>query len=263
MESRSADASADTNVLGYSQPPSRRGRRIILSIVAILVLAGSVATRRYHTELWRRSQIAYWERQCLRYSAAESVIAYDRIPTAPNRLAFANLPSAGAPFPPARGISPSCWTNFDSLAGPFFVPPGPNVNRTPDAVIFLHERTSPAGKRFLVCVGAYSAFSNVRAVAMDVLASVAIDCSSWTAPPATVHYPSFGKPLHVGGDPRTVAKRVFAGQIDPKDSSRFTIRYTLDGKADVIDGAVDDNGNVVLTSRNPSRDGQLLPLRVD
>ncbi len=49
--------------------------------------------------------------------------------------------------------------------------------------------------------------------------------------------------------------RVFAGQADPNDESKFTIRYQMWGKEDVLDGSLDDAGNVWLNARNPP--GQL------
>ena len=45
--------------------------------------------------------------------------------------------------------------------------------------------------------------------------------------------------------------RFFFGQIDPNDPSRFTIRYRAFGQDDVVDGSIDDAGQVTLTQRKP------------
>lgn len=43
--------------------------------------------------------------------------------------------------------------------------------------------------------------------------------------------------------------RIFAGQRDPNDPSRFTVRYQVWAQEDIIDGRMDDKGMITLTPR--------------
>lgn len=48
--------------------------------------------------------------------------------------------------------------------------------------------------------------------------------------------------------------RMYAGQIDPNDSSRFTIRYEMWGQTDTLDGRLEDNDNVTIAPRKLPQD---------
>jgi hypothetical protein len=47
------------------------------------------------------------------------------------------------------------------------------------------------------------------------------------------------------GSPQSKSLRFYAGQVDPADASRFSIRYTLDGKDGTIEGRLSERGDSV------------------
>jgi hypothetical protein len=47
------------------------------------------------------------------------------------------------------------------------------------------------------------------------------------------------------GSPQSKSLRFYAGQVDAADGSRFSIRYTLDGKDGTILGRLSDRGDIV------------------
>lgn len=72
---------------------------------------------------------------------------------------------------------------------------------------------------------------------------------SWPPPPPSALRFGTGEPLSVilkQGEQFTL----FAGQPDPKDNSRFTIRYTMSRKPGTIDGRLRDDGTVTLIFRD-------------
>lgn len=211
---------------------------------------------RHRAEILLQSRIIYWQRRSLNYTSAKGAPVYVHGKIVLNWVDVREFRSAGSSAPPPNGDVPNCWTQLDSLAGPFLTPSRTTLNRTPDAVVFLHERRSPSGKRFLICVGIYADWKPPPVggrgfVTADALASVAIEPASWTGKPSTKVRPNERSILRLIGSPNLVHKRVWAGQLDPDDASRFTIKYELNAVTDIIDGAVDDLGNVTLTPRKP------------
>jgi len=115
----------------------------------------------------------------------------------------------------------------------------------------LHERTSPAGHRRLVCVDyapGTTTFQPAFIGGYNYDACVAPP-ATWTKPLVAVEH---GYELDVpSGYPRhPPLVRVYAGQPDANDQSHFTIRYQMWGQEDVLDGWLGDDDEVRLVPRH-------------
>ena len=170
-------------------------------------------------------------------------------------------------------------------ANRLFGGPGPGGPAEP-ALLFLHERTTPGGQRLLVEVWlepGYEIGSNHQTTDEGTFEIYGMKkrrrlaARAWTIPPAPaqpeeVHawtmllaLPDVDVPelaqvrLAAQSDPAGAPTppapinygnklRVFAGQPDAADASRFTIDYQLDGKRGTIDGQARDE-EIVLRPR--------------
>jgi hypothetical protein len=133
---------------------------------------------------------------------------------------------------------PRCLTAFAAASGMGTVSNG--------AVLFLHERTSRTGVRRLVviCCSPEDVPSVTLAGGLNEWECVP---GVWGTPPQYSSPPVDRLvPLRQGKEARV---RFFAGQADPSDASRFTIRYERDGKPGTIGGRLSDSGGWVQWDR--------------
>ncbi len=151
---------------------------------------------------------------------------------------------------------------------------GPSGGRNDNALLFLHERTTPGGEKRLVAVRvkvghAFNTYArDVHQRVWERSVDRLLTGDAWevsadgTRPDQTgsaersIVLPDTRRdeigvtPLAVrDGGVGAVTKlrkanvvRFLAGQPDPADASRFTIPYTIDGRPGVIDGHVGDAG---------------------
>jgi hypothetical protein len=128
-----------------------------------------------------------------------------------------------------------------------------NPARIPDGILFMHGRRAASGpvRLLVVTVGSTEVYPD-GTHHVGCGASV-FEPASWTAgsvvsrklSPLALreHYvllPVWGK----------LRLCVFAGQPDPLDASRFTIRFDLDGKEGTIEGRLGDDDGVTFVVRN-------------
>ena len=204
--------------------------------------------------------------------------------------------------PPVRVVPPDYLREFDEFAGRYgggrgggglFAGPSPDDASDPP-LLFLHQRTTPAGERLLVDVRLYPGFGIGSRRTTDASGQSAIYhvskhrrlvATAWTLPAAPdppqrnaqttvllvlpdMAGREFGRaplsPEDADGAERPATKpapidygnrlRVFAGQADPNVPSRFTIGYAVDGRAGTFEGTVRNDG-IVLRPREGARLG--------
>jgi hypothetical protein len=236
--------------LEYAPAPSagrRIARRVTRGLLLLAVLAGAAAAYRYGPAAWGHARLLYHQRQCLRYEAPpEAVVLDDTGGSADGgagALALVKLFLGGArPTTAPTPGGPACLDPLVALlpANAVAAAGGPGVVAGP--VAFMHERVSGNGTRRLVIVSP--------------------DCVHLIGPVTTVEpagvFRASGK---VKGDvvsarTRVVISskmphvRVFAGRPHPSDRARFTIPFEEDGRPDVVDGVLNDDGTVTLTRRS-------------
>ena len=265
--------------LDYAQAQSivsRMGlRRVIgLSVLVALVVAALVwwdpAVRR--VQRWR-SERAYRQLQqtCMTYAAPANRVVYEEDPA--DAAALQKRDSAYAPIlqldraTMTQIIRPG-WQPPVQFTEPLWTKYSVGIRRlptTPRAVAFMGERRTKSGERRLVCVGiaiqaqqlADGRWSIVRWLQAWSFAPSSLDSADQTAPMGLMVIDSDAKRPPGGSDPLTddpdhpftppFPLRLYAGQPDPADASRFTIGYALQGRRGTISGVLQDDGSVLLT----------------
>lgn len=223
--------------LDYEPAPSRRrliARRATLLGALLICLAAGYW---YVPEIRRRIELAYWQRRCLAYMAAADQIA---LQTPMDRLSPGAPSYNGMKTPPTKGVVPPEWAALSRL----IVPPG----FVSEGTLFLHERISPGGNRRLVIIDATTAFHEET---MGMLYNLnlrirLVEPGSFWSPPVTMEWPHI-----IGNANRNVVgeARIYAGQPDSNDASRFTIRMVdIDGFETVFSGRLHDDDVVSLNA---------------
>jgi hypothetical protein len=199
------------------------------------------------------------------FSPSAETVAYEEDPAAaalllkgpdysPYALMRSSGPNGPATLVQAAAFQPRCWRNLGTLAtlpmATLFAR-GWGGTGAPGAIIFLHERISPAGHRRLLCV---SYGPDPTTFQPEFIAGFDYDASAAT--PATLTKPpSFAQRAYaidvLSAYVRTPPLvRVYAGQPDPTDPAHFTIRYKIWGKEDTLDGRLQDDDQITLTPRH-------------
>jgi hypothetical protein len=192
------------------------------------------------------------------YSSPAGTVVYEEDPaTVPALLAQSGYVAVPANLQPPNGLKgaafdPDCWNKLLAASGPSAPPAG-------GAVVFSHERVSPAGNHRLVIV-----LYCPRQIWFGV-SQFAVPFSPWyvlTVTPATLNQPAgwyrpsidimYVPPRYAPKKPPVV--RIYAGQPDPNDASHFTIAYQMWGQSDTIDGRLLDNDSVTMTPRHPPQE---------
>ncbi|MDQ3441781.1 MAG: hypothetical protein M3478_15675 [Planctomycetota bacterium] len=258
---------------------------LILLVINTLMLGWFVVGPRASTfaqQQWRqwqakrearqvRQQMVALQQQCLTHTFPQATVVLEEDPDQVKRLIvdgayvpveLENSSDIADWVPPAQiGRSPAAWRSFTATGAIEKLTVSPQL-----PVVFLHERTSPGGKRLLVVVhlladqrfSGSNAHGEIRIETRRRLLATTIEPGTPDAAPvrrdsrelslrlppsdATV-YASPRKTIRRG---RSV--RIFAGEVDPDDASHFTIRYDVGGTPGVIDGWLHDDG-VLLKPR--------------
>lgn len=263
---------------GKRQPlVDRIGRRrfIVYSIIFAALLSAALAyepvVRR--AQRWRAERAFFArQRQCMAYAPPADRVVYEEDPRRAAALQAqdpayvsvtvfdlpTSLPTKPNGQPPVQ-YAERLWAEYN--AGLWYPGPSSAGPSSPRTVAFLHERTTPSGKRCLVAVELSAQVHRVapgRWGIFRVLASSSFEEGSAleSSPlPATetLHidvdaaYPP--EPLRQPSDAFVppAPLRLYAGQADPIDPSRFTIPYEMNGERGVITGVLEDTGTVQLT----------------
>jgi hypothetical protein len=257
--------SSATLPLEYAPAPPRWRRPARRIVLGLIVLATTVCCWRWGPHAWHQSQLLYWQRQCLNFSASTGTVVYEEEPTAatvllrdPKYSLYVLHREPGGPnnhptTVQSAVVYPRCLHALDALTTSPMIPPASIFNWVgPGAILYLHERISPAGHRRLVCVNYAPDADNFRSDFMQ-------DCNTDTcvASPATWTRPFTLVPQVYFDDiltwfpRRPPLVRIFAGQTDPNDPAHFTIRYQMWGQEDVADGRLQDDDQVAITQRHP------------
>lgn len=226
-------------VLPYGRRnPARRYIRLGLAAVVIAIVA--VAARTYAPKWYARLALQWDYRQCERYTMAPDRVVYDA-----KQAASWWSGSRGSflmPAPPPVFPKPKFWGNVHDrqprklpvvFSGPLPPPEGP--------LLFLHTLTSSNGSKRLVMVELKAPWSATPTATAYVLDGPLDESAHHTT---AAHEDSLNE------FERFVPEKILAGQLDPGDSSHFTIAYETKSGRGIIDGYLQNDGSVNLDVRN-------------
>lgn len=270
--------------LNYAPAPPRWKRRGRTALLGAVVLLAVFATWHWSPGVYRQARLLYWQRQCLNFSQPADFVVYEEEQGAAatlltkngysryviNRAVQFNAPRTALT---AASYAPACWGKLQNAQLALPQPPtapvtaapnwvltssawqpgtgwGPMAAGRPAAVIFMHERTSPAGHRRLVVLTFTAETGSFQPGFIDGenVDTLALTPATWRTP--VMQVPKLvGLDVMSGWPKHPPHVRIYAGQIDPADPARFAIRYQIWGQEDVLDGKLEDNDQVTLTAR--------------
>jgi hypothetical protein len=243
----SSATSATTPLLDYAEPPGwhRRPRVRRYAVVFAVIAMAAIGFWRWGPGLWRQTLYLRAQARCMNYAPPADQVVYEEDPERVETLRARQSPSyrrvvyrgtfEGTDWDPVALNTP-VMDGFMSITLLQVNPP----------LLFLHERRDPAGHRYLVWIGLQieNAEERGQGRVVSVVACVFRPARLWSylEPVKRDDYLS----LHDVQASDTL--RVFAGQFDANDASRFSIRYELNGTAGVIEGQLLDGGQLKLES---------------
>lgn len=219
------------------QPRVSNRRYVFLGIWISLALAGVLIGSHYLRSLPARLKLQWDYFRCERYVLAPSQVVYDASQSS-GSLLFPQF-KGQAPFKPFP--KPQCWLNLEGAQPLYatFWSMGPPLADGP--MLFLHQLRSPNGTTRLVMLELEFPGNPVPAAKCHVFDGPTTE-STKDARPA--HVDTFNE------FERFVPQKIFAGQLDPADSSHFTIAYETKSGRGIIDGYLQDDGLVTLDVRD-------------
>jgi hypothetical protein len=218
--------------LDYAPRPSRRRKILRRLLGAALIAILAFATIRWGSVARRKIAVLYWQHECLVAAPPADQVVYAEDP-----VVVAGLLRQGSQYTKistragsAAGRATPDWTALAS-----WLPAGMGSSR--GAVLFMHERHTPSGKRRLVVVQgdfdpsmAPPLFIPGFDLNLTVLEPETLRAHAKVRTPAVAISVTSARPRN---SPKL---KIFAGQIDPSDPSHFTIGYEMYGQPGIVDG---------------------------
>jgi len=239
--------SAKANPLEYAPARKRRLLRPLRTTLLLLLLIGAYFGWRYRTPITVGTKHWWAERQCLNYSPPHDQVAYEQSPFFGNQLVQRD-PSYkqkyySQMFRTGVWSMEGTWKQIDpweavstrtgqlQYSGNFFT----TTRGQPSATVFLHERQCPGRPPRLVVVeleGSHLHYAS-HVIATGSFSGEAIEI--WHGSNSTIEQPlnSWGF-IRFGDNP--VSARAYAGQIDPKNSAKFSIRHAINDEEYMVHG---------------------------
>ncbi|HZL34276.1 MAG TPA: hypothetical protein VFC78_03135 [Tepidisphaeraceae bacterium] len=242
--------------LSYASRPSSRRRWIRRALLFGCVACIAIAATRWGPGVSRQAILLYWQQQCLRYAPPPDLVVYQQDATDTPALASAggayealNLHEYGSPRRTTVAVHvPRCEAKYlasmpnGRLPGTKYMTAIPPLLNGRGAVLFMHERQTPSGARYLLIVRSGFAYgADPRfIIAYDLQAKIVSPATWNTLPSDDLGIRNLSVRVDTHAAPPDI--KIFAGQADPADASHFTIRYVMDGKPHVVDGFLRDQG---------------------
>jgi hypothetical protein len=264
MESPHLTTAGSATELNYAPPPGGLRRLFALRglLIAMLILAAArLAIFVFPEQLQALQQRRLMQRQqqcrsvCLSFSLPAGTVVYDDDVNRANALLLTSggYIDAALSMGGVRGaalLPTPAWDAYSAALSGIVRPALPRVA----PIIFLHERTSPAGQRRLVAVqvGRTTGRPDNQIYFhpyVDPPTSVAVSMSSTLGNTTLLVHPASGPRLLEMFRTPTETTALYAGQIDANDPSHFTIDYLLNNRMETIDGWLNDDDTVSLVPR--------------
>ncbi len=234
-----------TNVVLPYRPAHPQRRRIRRIAVVLLCLGMAGAGWKWGLPLAQQANFLYWQHRCMAYQPPTGKVAFEADPAS-----AAALLQSGAEYcirvhrrfnkngPPAGWTEPAFFRPraLDQIF------PGPTYAGV--GIAFMHGRQSLGGTQHfvVVTVGISHPYGDGHYF-LDI-SPVTYASATWALSSKPVMLTSSkGLLIPISG---TQHPRVYFGEADPNDESKFTIRYELDGQTHVITGQLHSDNIVTL-----------------
>jgi hypothetical protein len=219
-------------------------RVLVVLAVAAPVAAGYVSYR--WPWVWYGSRNGYYRHRMRTFALPPDFVVHEEDPgrAAALRARPPNPAMGDADYPGAIEYWDGNWRGrpYAWHCPPFFV--DWNMPRVNKALLFMHGRVAPGGRRYIVWVhgGRPRRARDAPGVWLAAMGH-ADDGAFWP-------YQADRRGLLNIPVPPDARVRFFAGQPDPNDNARFTIRYHVDNVPGTIEGRLGVDGTVTLRVLN-------------
>jgi hypothetical protein len=236
---------SNVSQLDYAPPQRwlrRRWKRVALVSLLFLITAILWLKRRDIEGAYQRFAMLQTQQRCLQFQPDQGRVAYEEDLAKVNELLDHDrdyVPVNVGPDDAPHTIALWCPTwirDYPALRGNYGL--RGRHYKGPGALLFLHERTTPGGRRVLVCVEAYVRHEQPT-TDIGIHVSV-IQPGTGDAPPKHIGG-HLGILVYVGDIAPSRPLRIFAGRPDPADPSHYTVEYEIQGKRGIVDGRITDN----------------------
>jgi hypothetical protein len=212
-------------------------------------LVAAVLLIRYRADLYHHAASLYVTHQCANYQASENQIVLRSMELREQ------LPPSESHFK----VYVDTWSQSTAtLSGSYayFVPAlrdklaihAPQMGHSGNATVFLHQRSSPDGARWLVVIdGYYDKSYNSGFTSLQLYPRTIARSTPWRMPDPCLTDGGFS--IHLTFTDSFI---VYAGQCDPTDDSHFQIRCRLGDKFFTLDGWINDDGTIKLGGADKS-----------
>jgi len=194
-------------------------------VFAAAGVALAIVAWRWGGDAARAAQVLYWSRQCMSYAPPADLVVFEQNATEAARLmgsgAGYQLTNAGEADPPHAWLSPAPYA---------FVP----QSGWAPHVAFMHGRRGVDGPERLVVIELL-AMREPHTDNHTVLFHPRVFATSVVRPPTQVRRNDDTVRISLAPDERL---RLYAGQPDPRDPSRFTIECVIAGERGTIEGTL-------------------------
>lgn len=257
------------------QATGARRHAIKLVIAAGFALSAVLFARPLYREFvvprvqeWKRKQaLRALQAQCKTYSLPETQLAYEENPERVDDLLRSDrawestMPLAQQVFGTHTFFKPTTLPSIEWHPPVIYVPPLWTTCFGRGGIVLLHGRRTPRGEERLVLVGIVAFLR----CSTDGTWSISRSLQAHSIVPGA-EFPGFDDPnglLQIGGQPgsegitplgddssapfgRPFPMRLYAAKIDPRDASRFTVRYVFQNRDGIISGQLRDDGSVLM-----------------
>jgi hypothetical protein len=232
----SSEAQSEHELHYAPLPPPHRRRAFTRVVVIAAILAALLAAWGHIPQFRERVRLFRLQRSCLHYKPPDGTIAL-RLSPATSKSQFR--------VSVAQSTTAQPWVTLYATLSP------PGLKS--DGTAFVHERTSPAGHRRLVCVDLSGDSLGYKGRGLSlpfvstelVFTTKVFEVGTFTVPK---EFP-IGRFLYCTTPP-DVPVTVAYGKADDKDDSHFTIELDADDVTRIIDGWLLDDDRLVLEFRD-------------
>jgi hypothetical protein len=189
-------------------------RRLAAAAVAFLLLMASFVILPWFS---RHNELMRLQANCMRHAAPSTRVVSKFNSSSIN--SSTTQPAAASPWTKFNGLLSGTYTAFPEL--------------------YLHQRLTPAGERFLLCLRVINTDEEGLLLEQNVARP-----GGWLRNPKMIHMSMNHLSL-----PSASSRVIYAGQSDPNNASHFTISYSADARPGLIDGWLENDGTIRLELR--------------
>jgi len=226
--------------LAYARPFGRNSRRRMkLAGIIVCAAAAGVPGYRLLRPHFPQARYLYWQHQCMRYTVSPDFVVYEE-----DAVRSSAMLASGPPYQRVNSLGDPKAAGLDAQPAGYVPPPLSRLGTKWVCIAYLHACRLPDGEQRLGVLGIQVFQRGPDGGRVLELYGTGKTPASWQ--PGSTVQGSAGRKASIPLLPRH-RFRLYAGQPNPQDGSRFTMRYELDGRGGTIEGRLAPDGTIDCT----------------